>query len=212
MKGAMALLIALFVTGCGVVAKSSANKSATLYAPNNGNICLLAGLPSPDVNYEVLGRVVATKRSYGGSDELFAPMAREARRLGADALINLQASQRFKGPLPWRITSPTGDGQAIKVLADSPKINCLQVGGKLIGPGGGEVRGLDQEVAPERITQPSGIVDIGAGASADLTVEDDTAQRADLYQELLKLDDLRQKGILTDAEFDAQKKKLLERN
>jgi len=44
-----------------------------------------------------------------------------------------------------------------------------------------------------------------------LAVNDDTAQRADLYQELLKLDDLRQKGILTDDEFDAEKKKLLER-
>lgn len=32
----------------------------------------------------------------------------------------------------------------------------------------------------------------------------------DLYTELSKLDDLRKKGILTDAEFETQKKKLLE--
>lgn len=32
----------------------------------------------------------------------------------------------------------------------------------------------------------------------------------DLYSELIKLDDLRKKGLLTDAEFDAQKKKLLD--
>ena len=31
----------------------------------------------------------------------------------------------------------------------------------------------------------------------------------DIYAELLKLDDLRKKGILTEAEFDAEKKKLL---
>jgi len=31
----------------------------------------------------------------------------------------------------------------------------------------------------------------------------------DVHGELLKLDDLRQKGILTDAEFDEQKKKIL---
>jgi hypothetical protein len=31
----------------------------------------------------------------------------------------------------------------------------------------------------------------------------------DLYTELTKLDDLRKKGILTDEEFQAQKKKLL---
>lgn len=34
----------------------------------------------------------------------------------------------------------------------------------------------------------------------------------DVYAELIKLDDLRQRGIITTAEFDAQKKKLLEGN
>jgi hypothetical protein len=32
----------------------------------------------------------------------------------------------------------------------------------------------------------------------------------DVYTELLKLDDLRKRGLLTDAEFEAQKRKLLE--
>ena len=36
------------------------------------------------------------------------------------------------------------------------------------------------------------------------------SQHADLYGELMKLDDLHKRGILTDAEFEAQKKKLLE--
>ena len=34
----------------------------------------------------------------------------------------------------------------------------------------------------------------------------------DLYTELLKLDDLRKKGILTDKEFEAEKKKVLRRS
>jgi len=34
--------------------------------------------------------------------------------------------------------------------------------------------------------------------------------RPDLYGELIKLDDLRKRGILTEAEFQAQKKKLLD--
>jgi len=38
------------------------------------------------------------------------------------------------------------------------------------------------------------------------------SNQQDVYSELLKLDDLRQKGILTDEEFEAQKKKLLEAN
>jgi hypothetical protein len=36
-----------------------------------------------------------------------------------------------------------------------------------------------------------------------------TGQKADLYAELMKLDDLKKRGLLTPDEFDAQKRKLL---
>jgi hypothetical protein len=36
-------------------------------------------------------------------------------------------------------------------------------------------------------------------------------KKSDLYSDLLKLEDLRKRGLLTEAEFEAQKKKLLER-
>lgn len=45
--------------------------------------------------------------------------------------------------------------------------------------------------------------------SADIRTKDDSAKQKDTYAELVKLDDLRKRGILTDAEFDTQKKKLL---
>ena len=38
---------------------------------------------------------------------------------------------------------------------------------------------------------------------------DETPKKMDVYTELLKLDDLHKRGILTDTEFDAQKRKLL---
>jgi len=207
MKGAIPLLIALLVAGCGgVTAKSSVKRDATLYPPNNGDICLLAGAPTSDVEYEVLGRVVATKRSYGSSDELFVPMALEARKLGADAIINLQASQRFKGPLPWRVTSPTGDGQAIKVLPESPPIECLLAGGRLLGRDGLVTQNTAPKVVSATATQP------GTSTDGEVTSGDDTGLKPDLHSELVKLDDLRQQGILTDAEFETEKKKLLARN
>lgn len=37
----------------------------------------------------------------------------------------------------------------------------------------------------------------------------ESGARNNLYSELLKLDDLKKRGILSEAEFDAQKKKLL---
>ena len=40
--------------------------------------------------------------------------------------------------------------------------------------------------------------------------QNEVAPKKSLYDELIKLDDLRKRGLLTDAEFDMQKKKLLE--
>lgn len=43
----------------------------------------------------------------------------------------------------------------------------------------------------------------------DVRTKDQTERPKDVYGELIKLDDLRKKGIITDSEFEAQKKKLL---
>ena len=40
----------------------------------------------------------------------------------------------------------------------------------------------------------------------------ETAKPKDVYTELLKLDDLRKRGVITDSEFDSQKAKLLSGN
>ena len=43
----------------------------------------------------------------------------------------------------------------------------------------------------------------------DIHTKDESKKSNDVYAELIKLDDLRKKGIITEAEFDAQKKKIL---
>ena len=48
--------------------------------------------------------------------------------------------------------------------------------------------------------------------TVDAQTKDKTTKSKDLYDELIKLDDLRKKGILSEAEFEAQKKKLLNEN
>ena len=48
--------------------------------------------------------------------------------------------------------------------------------------------------------------------NADIHTTDETEKSEDVYAELLKLDDLRERGILTQAEFETEKKKLLEGN
>ena len=51
-----------------------------------------------------------------------------------------------------------------------------------------------------------------SGSSAGSSSADEVSEGKDLYTKLQELDDLRKKGLLTDAEFDSEKKKLLDRN
>jgi hypothetical protein len=57
--------------------------------------------------------------------------------------------------------------------------------------------------------RPDLVIEKTDNINANVHTKDDTEKSPDLYTELTKLDDLRKKGIITDAEFDAQKQKLL---
>jgi hypothetical protein len=58
------------------------------------------------------------------------------------------------------------------------------------------------------IQRPDVVVDVHNGAPSPPAAAP-TGKSPDLYTELLKLDDLRKRGILSDQEFEAQKAKLL---
>jgi len=60
------------------------------------------------------------------------------------------------------------------------------------------------------VPRPNIVIDKTEKSSVDIHTKDQTEKSRDVYVELIKLDDLRKKGILTDAEFEAQKKKLLD--
>ena len=48
--------------------------------------------------------------------------------------------------------------------------------------------------------------------NASVRSKDETVKAKDVYGELIKLDDLKKRGIISDTEFEAQKKKLLNSN
>ena len=60
--------------------------------------------------------------------------------------------------------------------------------------------------------RPDAVIEINRNISVDIKSKDQSEKSKDVYTELIKLDDLRKKGIITDAEFEAQKKKLLNGN
>ena len=51
-----------------------------------------------------------------------------------------------------------------------------------------------------------------SGSSEGSSSADEVSEGKDIYTKLQELDDLRKKGLLTDAEFDSEKKKLLDSN
>lgn len=136
MNKTLILSIALAsLAGCasGVKTKTElVGGRGTAVTARTGPVCMLAGDLPEGVRATTIGRVKATKGTYGSTDNLMKPMADEARRVGADAIVDLQANQRFKGPLPWRYNAPTGDGQAVRFEASQAPFDCAQAGGQLL--------------------------------------------------------------------------------
>lgn len=60
--------------------------------------------------------------------------------------------------------------------------------------------------------RPDVVIERRDRISADIKTKDETAKAPDLYAELTKLDDLRKRNIISETEFQAEKKKLLDRS
>ena len=75
---------------------------------------------------------------------------------------------------------------------------------------------VDKADVPAQPVVEAKRTDFAPAKSAAAPVDARTTERQDhprdIYSELIKLDDLRKRGILTDAEFDSQKKKILNSN
>ncbi len=132
MNKLLLLLAAASLSGCaGVKTKTELVPGAQL-ASRSGSVCLMAGSLPDDVAATRIGRIKATKGTYGERENLMLPIADEARRIGADAVVELQADVRVKGPLPWRVTAPTGDGFAVKFADGAKSFDCAEHGGRLL--------------------------------------------------------------------------------
>ncbi len=59
--------------------------------------------------------------------------------------------------------------------------------------------------------RPNIVIDKTERISEDIHTKDTTEKQPDLYTELTKLDDLRKRGVITNAEFETQKKILLDK-
>jgi hypothetical protein len=134
MNKILLLVAAAAIAGCANTAVKTKTELArgAQVTSRTGPVCLLAGSLPEDVQATRIGRIKATKGTYGETANLMQPIADEARRVGADAVVELQASTRLKSPLPWRVAAPTGDGFAVKFADGAPAFDCVAHGGQLL--------------------------------------------------------------------------------
>ncbi|MBU2620771.1 MAG: SHOCT domain-containing protein [Proteobacteria bacterium] len=136
--------------------------------------------------------------------------ARRAKRggLGGNLKISIESTSTIDNqPIKLR---------TVKSQEGKNRIGAVLVTGIFIGPFALLKRGINAEISKgtkfQVYTDEQKIVHIGDKTSAtkqDINIEND--KKPDLYNELLKLKELKDKGVLTEEEFEVQKKKTLER-
>ncbi len=94
--------------------------------PQN-SVCMIAGKPAGDVQYDVIRRVKRGKGTYGSPTQILPAFAAQTHALGADAVIDYRAGQRF-GFWPWRVVRPVVWGTAVRWSAGQ-HIDCQAIGG-----------------------------------------------------------------------------------
>jgi uncharacterized protein YbjQ (UPF0145 family) len=85
-----------------------------------------------NIQLTVLGQVEESKELYvsdfyGSTDEILRLMADKARKMGAEAVINVSTHQRIGF---WAWARPVGAGTAVK-FANKTDLNCTDLGGTL---------------------------------------------------------------------------------
>jgi hypothetical protein len=90
-------------------------------------VCFLPTPLPPDVKATSIGKLVGSKRWYGGTTEVLQVAADEARHSGADVVTNVKAGHRV-GALAWARPVATGDSYR---LDEGVTIDCVKLGGTL---------------------------------------------------------------------------------
>ncbi|OTG65476.1 hypothetical protein [Acinetobacter silvestris] len=126
MKKLLAVTALFFALANVANAENTAETTAVTNTHANP-ICLVEGIPSTD-QFRTIKRIKIAKGTYGSVVELYPKFAASARKLGADAVVNYNGSQRF-GFWPWRIVRPVVWGTAVKW---NTAIDCKTLDGKEI--------------------------------------------------------------------------------
>ena len=93
-------------------------------------VCMFDGPLPEGLKYREVGRINGSKKTYGTADEVLLAMADEARRIGVEAITELEARQR-RGIMPWRMSVPANAGMLVKLDPESLPMDCVKLEGQL---------------------------------------------------------------------------------
>lgn len=123
----LVVLVAVALAGC---ARSRGNIRAGVQAPTEPHaapVCFLKSPMPPNIEHSVIGDIGGSKQWYGSAEEVLALMAGDARKMGADALVNVNVAHKI-GFFAW--ARPVATGIAVK-LKNKGELNCVVAGGQL---------------------------------------------------------------------------------
>ena len=108
------------IAGCSahspMILKNTTDVSPTVSQryPSHSNPVLIVEGPLPaDIEHEVIATIDVGRIWYSGADRILVEMARRAREMGADAVINVR---RWRQPSGFAWAAPHGQGQAVRIL------------------------------------------------------------------------------------------------
>jgi hypothetical protein len=122
-----AVIIAALLAGCAAKSRTKVAKDAPTLPAYSGPVCFLPTPLPPDVKATRVGEIIGSKRWYGGTTEVLQVAADEARRSGADLVVNVKSGHRV-GAIAWARPVATGDSYR---LDEGVTIDCVKLGGTL---------------------------------------------------------------------------------
>lgn len=119
-KFVFSVIIILGLVGCSAhspfIIKNTTDinqRSVVKYPPHGNRVFVTKESLPPSVKYEVLGQLEVGKVWYGSSNKVLQSLADGARKLGADAVVDVKT---WYQPSGWSWAAPHGSGKAVKII------------------------------------------------------------------------------------------------
>lgn len=119
--------VTVLLAGCAPTSKAVRVTEGQASQARTGPVCFLKSPMPANVKHRVLGEVSSSKEFYGSVNEILPLMAEEARKMGADAVVNVNTGQKIG---LWAWARPVGTGMAVKLEKPSD-LNCKALGGEM---------------------------------------------------------------------------------